>query len=68
MEPENAIVDYVQIVEDDDGQFRVRGMSDGNNEKIWTTEKYGSRNWALAVALDSGKPIRDVDGSVIPTE
>jgi hypothetical protein len=60
-----TIVDYVQIVVDADGGHRVRGKSDGNGEIIWSTEKYGDRDWALAVARDSGKPIRDVDGKSI---
>jgi hypothetical protein len=63
-----AIVDYVQIVEDKDGQFRAKGMSD-NGEPIWTTEKYGDFDWAMAVALDTGKPVHTPDGGIVlPSE
>lgn len=58
-----SIVDYVQIVEDANGQFRVRGHSN-NGEIIWTTEQYGTKQWALAVALDSGKPLLQDDTEV----
>lgn len=52
------IVDYVEIVEDDDGQFRVRARS-SNGNIIWTTEKYTTYNWATTVAFDSGKLVKD---------
>jgi uncharacterized protein YegP (UPF0339 family) len=53
MEP---IVDYVEIVEDANGHFRVRARSK-NGRVIWTTEQYGDRKWAEAVAADSGKTL-----------
>lgn len=53
----DAIVDYVQIVEDENGQFRVRARSN-NGEIVWTSEQYDNKEWALAVALDSGKPLK----------
>lgn len=54
------IVDYVEIVQDDNGQYRVRGKSD-NGEIVWTSEQYGSREWALKVAADTGKPLHEND-------
>lgn len=61
----DAIVDYVEIVEDQPGEdgerrFRVRAKSD-NGKTIWTTEQYGDRDWALAVAIDSGKPLKGAE-------
>lgn len=59
----DAIVDYVEIVEDNppEGEtepvYRVRAKSD-NGQTIWTTEQYGSKDWALAVAIDSGKRLK----------
>lgn len=57
----DPIVDYVEIVEIEDGQFvgqfKVRARSN-NGDIIWWTEQYGSKDWALAVALDSGKPLK----------
>lgn len=52
------IVDYVEIIQDDNGQYRVRGKSD-NGEIVWTSEQYDSREWALQVAADTGKPLRE---------
>lgn len=54
---DDKIVDYVQIVQDANGQYRVRAKSN-NGDTIWTTEQYGDEAWALAVALDSGKPLK----------
>lgn len=59
------IVDYVQVVEDENGEWRVRGRSEENGAIIWTTEQYGSHDWAMAVARDSGKPIRDAEGNAL---
>ena len=59
-EPENKIVDYVQIVQDANDQYRVRAKSN-NGETVWTTEQYGDYDWALAVAIDSGKPLKQED-------
>lgn len=56
----DQIVDYVQIVEDGNGQFRVRAKSN-NGKTVWTTEQYGDKEWALAVAIDSGKPLKQED-------
>jgi len=56
-EQEHKIVDYVQIVQDANGQYRVRAKAN-NHETIWTTEQYGDYDWALAVAIDSGKPLK----------
>ena len=53
----DAIVDYVQVLRDDNGQYRVRGKSN-NGETVWTTEQYGSKEWAITVAEDTGKPVR----------
>lgn len=55
-----AIVDYVEIVQDENGQYRVRGKSD-NGEIIWTSEQYGSHEWALQIAADTGKPVKEED-------
>ena len=54
----DQIVDYVEIVKDKNGKYRVRGLSD-NGEIIWTSEQYDTFNWAQKVAEDSGKEIRD---------
>ncbi len=54
---DNPIVDYVQIVQDPNGQYRVRARSN-NGAIVWTTEQYGDHAWALAVATDSGKPLK----------
>lgn len=56
-EQADRIVDVAEIVRDGDGQYRVRGMS-SNGEVVWTTEKYGSREWAEKVAADTGRPVR----------
>ena len=55
---DDKIVDYVQIVEDANGQFRVRARSN-NGDIIWTTEQYGDHDWAVSVARDSGKPLKE---------
>jgi uncharacterized protein YegP (UPF0339 family) len=52
----DSIVDYVEVVQDENEQWRVRGRSN-NGEIIWTTEQYGDREWAQKVAEDSGKPL-----------
>jgi uncharacterized protein YegP (UPF0339 family) len=60
-----GIVDYVQIIQDQNGQYRVRARSNNGNI-IWTTEQYGDHAWALAVAEDSGKPLKtetETDGA-----
>lgn len=71
----DEIVDYVEIVPDENGQYRVRGRSN-NGEIIWTSEQYKDYDWALKVAGDSGKEVRevkegnlekDVDGSTTPS-
>jgi uncharacterized protein YegP (UPF0339 family) len=54
---DDKIVDYVEIVQDENGEHRVRARSN-NGDIIWTTEQYGSQEWALAVAIDSGKPLK----------
>jgi uncharacterized protein YegP (UPF0339 family) len=56
----DQIVDYVEIVQDDNGTYRVRARS-SNGEIIWTTEQYESREHALAIANDSGRPLREED-------
>lgn len=58
---DSRIVDYVQIVVDENGQYRVRARSN-NGDIIWTTEQYGDHDWALAVAIDSGKPLKQEEG------
>lgn len=58
---DSRIVDYVQIVVDENGQYRVRARSN-NGDIIWTTEQYGDHSWALAVAIDSGKPLKQEEG------
>lgn len=57
-EDNEQIVDYVEIVQDDNGQYRVRGRSD-NGEIVWTSEQYGSHEWAQQVAADTGRVVRD---------
>ncbi len=62
---DNPIVDYVEIVLDENGKYRVRARSN-NGLIIWTTEQYGDHTWALAVATDSGKPLKtetETDGA-----
>jgi len=54
---EDSIVDYVEIVRDENGTYRVRAKSD-NGETIWTSEQYDTLGWAQKVAIDSGKPVR----------
>lgn len=56
----DPIVDYVEIVRDDNGEYRVRAKSN-NGQTIWTTEQYGSREWAQQVAADTGKPLMEDD-------
>ncbi len=51
------IVDYVEVVQDLNDQWHVRGVSD-NGQVIWTTEQYRDRDWAMEVARDSGRPIK----------
>ena len=68
----DEIVDYVEIVPDRNGQFRVRGRSN-NGEIIWTSEQYKDYEWAQKIAGDSGKEVRegnlekDVDGTTTPS-
>jgi uncharacterized protein YegP (UPF0339 family) len=68
----DEIVDYVEVITDENGQYRVRGRSN-NGEIIWTSEQYEKIEWARKVALDSGKEVRegnlekDVDGSTTPS-
>lgn len=57
----DSIVDYVEVIEDENGQWRARARS-SNGQVIWTTEQYGDYEWALAVAEDSGKQVRVVEG------
>jgi uncharacterized protein YegP (UPF0339 family) len=64
----DEIVDYVEVITDENGQYRVRGRSN-NGEIIWTSEQYENLEWAQKIAGDSGKEVRegnlekDVDGS-----
>ena len=57
MDEQQRIVDYVEILQDENGKFRVRAKSN-NGEIIWTSEQYDNLGWAQQVALDSGKPVR----------
>lgn len=57
-EEQAAIVDYVEVVKDANGQYRVRGRSN-NGSIIWTTEQYGSVEWARLVAADTGKTVSE---------
>lgn len=52
------IVDYVEIVLDDNKQYRVRGRSN-NGEIIWTSEQYEDLVWARKVANDTGKEVHE---------
>ena len=54
---DDKIVDYVEIVEDENGQYHVRAKSN-NGDIIWRTDQYINKEWALAVAIDSGKPLK----------
>ncbi len=54
----DVIVDYVEIVEDDNGTYRVRARSN-NGKIIWTTEQYDAYRWAMTIANDSGKSVKD---------
>lgn len=58
----SRIVDSVEVVQDDNSQWRVRGLSN-NGQVIWTTEQYVDRAHALEVARDAGRPIK---GEEIP--
>jgi uncharacterized protein YegP (UPF0339 family) len=55
----DEIVDYVEIVKDRNGKYRVRGLSD-NGEIVWSSEQYESFDWAKKVAEDTGKEVREV--------
>ena len=63
----DEIVDYVEIIPDRNGQFRVRGRSN-NGEIIWTSEQYKDREWAEKIAGDTGKEVRVVKDMDDPTE
>jgi len=51
------IVQKIQLVEDENGTWRVKGLG-SNNEIIFTTEQYDSRGWAEQVAEDFGLPVK----------
>ena len=58
----NHIVDYVDIVQDDNDKYRVRGRSN-NGEIVWTSEQYDTLDWARKVANDSGREVHDEFGT-----
>lgn len=51
------IVQKIQLVEDENGKWRVKGIG-GNNEIVFTTEQYELRSWAEQVAEDFGLPVK----------
>lgn len=55
--PPEHIVDCVEVVQDDNDQWRARGLS-SNGEIIWTTEQYVDRDHAMSIARDTGRPIK----------
>lgn len=54
------IADKAQVFQGDDGKWYVRTRSEENNQTIMTSEGYNDRDWAHAVAEDTGLPVEEV--------
>lgn len=58
---EDRIIDKAVIVQDANGQYRVKAMS-SNGEIVMTSEQYKDLAWALKVAADLGVPVEEPNG------
>lgn len=55
-----SIADHAEVFQGEDGKWYVRTVSD-NNKIILSSEGYDDKDWAVAVARDTGLDVEFVE-------